>query len=214
MFKRSALAVQLLSIAFFLSSGAAASAAEDELLWRGDAVEIHVLGLAAEHGPARDAAVVEIVDLVQRQRLHGVLRIRDQHGRVERDRHEVDAGFLGTLLVLRTRAAGDVGRALRDRVEAGDRRERLQRDLALLLLRVFLRELVHDRATGRVIAAPEELVLGGRSGRGSAEEKRDGKELNGESGALEHDGPAGRKIGATLARSHGRCADAHGSPRA
>ena len=36
MFKRSALAVQLLSIAFFLSSGAAASAAEDELLWRGD----------------------------------------------------------------------------------------------------------------------------------------------------------------------------------
>jgi phosphate transport system substrate-binding protein len=36
MFKRSALAVQLLSLAFFFGTVATASAAEDELLWRGD----------------------------------------------------------------------------------------------------------------------------------------------------------------------------------
>jgi phosphate transport system substrate-binding protein len=36
MFKRSALAVQLLSFALFFGSAATASAAEDELLWRGD----------------------------------------------------------------------------------------------------------------------------------------------------------------------------------
>jgi len=36
MFKRSALAVQVLSVALFFGSAATASAAEDELLWRGD----------------------------------------------------------------------------------------------------------------------------------------------------------------------------------
>ncbi len=36
MYKRSALAVQILSVALFLGTAAAASAAEDELLWRGD----------------------------------------------------------------------------------------------------------------------------------------------------------------------------------
>src|SRR3569833_2534061 len=36
MFKRSALAVQLLSLALFFGTAATASAAEDELLWRGD----------------------------------------------------------------------------------------------------------------------------------------------------------------------------------
>src|SRR5690348_15978410 len=36
MSKRSALAVQLLSLALFFGSAASASAAEDELIWRGD----------------------------------------------------------------------------------------------------------------------------------------------------------------------------------
>src|SRR5512144_673651 len=36
MYQRSALAVQLLSLALFLGTAATARAAEDELLWRGD----------------------------------------------------------------------------------------------------------------------------------------------------------------------------------
>src|SRR6185312_1576219 len=98
--------------------------------WAGHCIHVDRRVAAADLAPVVDLAVVDVVHLLQREVADRIGGLGDDHQAVPGHRGKGEPGVLRAA-VGRTRAAGEVGRAVAHRVDAGGRVERLQFDTAV-----------------------------------------------------------------------------------
>ena len=137
---------------------------------------------AAHFAPVVDLAVVDVVQLLQREAVDRVVGAGDHHQAIPCHRCEGEAAIFGAA-VAAAYAAGEVGRAVVHRVDAGGGVERMPDQLAVAGLLPGLGHAFDHTVRRDDVAAPRKGLTGREGGGGDAGAKqRGGKQARGTDG--------------------------------